>query len=102
MRSKWPRAVGAHRQCLGGSHPDTCLWPQTKKSLVAWPILERIVRRGHVQLIDDAPWFCWRLCPSVIDTIIPYADTAHITGIYSKYLAPELALVLRLKAVQSR
>ena len=102
MRSKWPRAVGAHRQ--SGRQPPRYVpvaADQEEPRGVA-EILERIVRRGHVQLIDNSPWFCWRLCPSVIDTIIPYADTAHITGIYSKYLAPELALVLRLKAVQSR
>jgi peptidoglycan/LPS O-acetylase OafA/YrhL len=80
-----------------GATQKTCLWPQNKKNLAAWPILKRIGTRYDVQVINNAPWFCWHdLCPSVIDTIIPYADTAHISGTYSKYLGPELGLALHL------
>jgi peptidoglycan/LPS O-acetylase OafA/YrhL len=80
-----------------GATQKTCLWPQSKKSVGAWPVLERIGQRYDVQTINNTSWFCWnQLCPSVIDTIIPYADTAHISGTYSKYLAPELGLALNL------
>jgi peptidoglycan/LPS O-acetylase OafA/YrhL len=80
-----------------GATQKTCLWPQSAKNLASWQILGQISRRYHVQVINNESWFCWhKLCPSVIDTIIPYADTAHITGTYSKYLAPELGLALNL------
>jgi hypothetical protein len=80
-----------------GATQKTCLWPENKKNLAAWPVLQRIGRTDHVQVINNASWFCWdKLCPSVIDTIIPYADTAHISGTYSSFLAPELGLALKL------
>jgi peptidoglycan/LPS O-acetylase OafA/YrhL len=80
-----------------GATQGTCLWPQTLHSRSALPVLEAIGRDEHVQVVDDIPWFCWhRLCPSVIDATIPYADTAHITEAYSEFLATDLGRALHL------
>lgn len=80
-----------------GATQGTCLWHQSHHSLNALPVLEAIGSAEHVQVVNAAPWFCYRmLCPSVIDAIIPYADTEHITEAYSDFLAPDLGRALHL------
>jgi hypothetical protein len=42
----------------------------------------------HVQYLDITPLLCDdRLCPSVIDGIIPTADGSHVTPQYSAFVA---------------
>jgi peptidoglycan/LPS O-acetylase OafA/YrhL len=80
-----------------GATQGTCLWHQSHHSLDALPVLEAIGRDKRVQVVNAAPWFCYHLlCPSVIDAIIPYADTEHITEAYSEFLAPDLGRALHL------
>ena len=80
-----------------GATQRSCLWPQTLHSLAALPVLEAIGRAERVQVVNVTPWFCYhQLCPSVIDQIIPYADTAHITEAYSEFLASDLGSQLHI------
>jgi hypothetical protein len=44
--------------------------------------------------INVMPWFCSTTCTDIIDNIIVYKDSDHITATYSRYLENELALSL--------
>lgn len=45
-----------------------------------------------VQLIDLTDWICGRdLCPAVINDLMVWRDTHHLTATYARYLAPVLA-----------
>jgi peptidoglycan/LPS O-acetylase OafA/YrhL len=80
-----------------GATQRSCLWPENPHNVAALSALEAIGRDEVVQVVNVAPWFCYhRLCPSVIDAIIPYSDTAHITEAYSIFLASDLGRQLRL------
>jgi len=48
-----------------------------------------------VQLIDLTDWICSRdLCPAVINDLMVWRDTHHLTATYARYLAPVLAYEL--------
>lgn len=94
-----PSIARVPADCLlqAGATQGTCLWHQSHHSLNALPVLKAIGRHERVQVVNATPWFCYHeLCPSVIDTIIPYADTEHITEVYSKFLASDLGRALHL------
>ena len=94
-----PSIARVPADCLlaAGATQGSCLWPESKHNLAALPVLEAIGHEEDVQVINAAPWFCYnKLCPSVIDSIIPYADTAHITQAYSVFLASDLGDSLHL------
>ncbi|HVA04895.1 MAG TPA: acyltransferase family protein [Acidimicrobiales bacterium] len=44
--------------------------------------------------IDVMPWFCSTTCTDIIDDIVVYKDSDHITATYSRYLENELSLAL--------
>ncbi|MEY2417656.1 MAG: hypothetical protein QOG90_336 [Actinomycetota bacterium] len=50
---------------------------------------------AHATYVDPLTWFCYRsLCPAVIGSTPVYWDGVHMTGAYSRSLAPQLARVL--------
>jgi peptidoglycan/LPS O-acetylase OafA/YrhL len=48
-----------------------------------------------VQLIDLTDWICGQdLCPAVINNLVVWRDTHHLTATYARYVAPALAYEL--------
>jgi peptidoglycan/LPS O-acetylase OafA/YrhL len=47
-----------------------------------------IAQKDNIQVIDPTDWFCDKtLCPSIIDNIVVYQDSSHVTNTYAKYLS---------------
>jgi hypothetical protein len=62
------------------------LLPQVKSQEIA------LARRMHIDWIDPTPWFCTAtICPAIVGNILLYRDNAHMTPIWSRYIAPVLA-----------
>jgi len=90
--------------CLlsSGATLRTCAWPQRAVRIDADKAAQQIAEQAGIDFIDVAPWFCAkRVCPSVIGSIVPYADFGHISATYARYLAPELRPRLRLDISRS-
>ena len=92
--------------CLAqpGAIQNTCLWPESEPRIIAVGTARQLAIREHVGFVDPESWFCFhQLCPSVVNTLIPYSDNGHLTRAYSCYLAAELApkldLTGRIKAI---
>jgi peptidoglycan/LPS O-acetylase OafA/YrhL len=76
---------------------QTCLWPQRDMYLKADATTQSIARQAGIEFVNVSPWFCYKLlCPTIIDSIVAYADAGHVSGTYARYLAPELAPHLKL------
>jgi len=46
-----------------------------------------------VLLVDLTDWICGtEMCPAVIDDLLVWRDTHHLTATYARYLAPVLAI----------
>ena len=46
------------------------------------------------QYIDVTPWFCSTTCADIIDGIVVYKDSDHVTATYSRYLESVLSISL--------
>ena len=46
------------------------------------------------------PWFCSTTCNDIIDNIVVYKDSDHITATYSRYLENVLAAALGFPPVR--
>lgn len=80
-----------------GATQKTCLWTQRVKYLKADATTQSIAEQARVEFVNVSPWFCYKhSCPTIIDSIVAYADAGHITGTYARYLAPDLAPYLKL------
>jgi peptidoglycan/LPS O-acetylase OafA/YrhL len=80
-----------------GATQKTCLWTQRARYLKADATARSIARQANIEFVNVSAWFCYkRLCPTIIDSIVAYADAGHITGTYARYLAPDLAPDLKL------
>jgi peptidoglycan/LPS O-acetylase OafA/YrhL len=85
--------------CLSkvSANQDWCLWPEPKNRIADLEIARRLAVAAHIGFIDPESWFCYRhLCPSLINGVIPYYDTSHLTIDYARYLAPTLGAKLDL------
>jgi len=85
--------------CLSepGATLGTCLWPESTQRIQDITIARRLAIENDIGFVDPASWFCYeRLCPSVIDGVIPYYDSGHLTIAYAQYLAPTLGSQLDL------
>jgi hypothetical protein len=66
----------------------TCLRHELPRRIAAQVKTRAIATVMHVQYLDITPLLCdERLCPSVIDGIIPTADGSHVTPQYSAFVA---------------
>jgi hypothetical protein len=66
----------------------TCLRHESPERIAAQVKTNAIAKVMHVQYLDITPLLCdARLCPSVIDGIIPTADGSHVTPQYSSFVA---------------
>ena len=80
-----------------GATQKTCLWPQQVQNMSADAMAQSIAQQANIEFVNVSSWFCYQLsCPSVIGSIVPYADVMHITGTYARLLAPQLAPYLKL------
>lgn len=80
-----------------------CLWPEPKFRITDLGIARRLAIAAHIGFIDPESWFCYRhVCPSVINGLIPYYDTSHLTIDYARYLAPTLGAKLDLAGTRAR
>ena len=69
----------------------TCLRHESPMRIAAQAKTHAVATVMHVQYLDITPLLCdERLCPSVIDGIIPTADGSHVTPQYSAFVAPAL------------
>jgi hypothetical protein len=69
----------------------TCLRHESSHRIAAQAKTRAIANFMHVQYLDITPLLCdARLCPSVIDGIIPTADGSHVTPQYSAFVASAL------------
>jgi peptidoglycan/LPS O-acetylase OafA/YrhL len=51
-------------------------------------------QHSGARYINVMPWFCATTCTDIIDNIIVYKDSDHITATYSRYLENEIAAAL--------
>jgi hypothetical protein len=66
----------------------TCLRHESPQRIAAQVKTHAVAQVMHVQYLDITPLLCDdRLCPSVIDGIIPTADGSHVTPQYSAFVA---------------
>jgi peptidoglycan/LPS O-acetylase OafA/YrhL len=99
LMSDVPRVDVAPAACLltKGATQKTCLWTQQDKYLKADATTQSIAHQAKIEFVNVSPWFCHNLsCPTIIDSMVAYADHGHITGTYARYLAPDLAPYLKL------
>jgi peptidoglycan/LPS O-acetylase OafA/YrhL len=95
-----PRIVPLGPQCLS-EHPDdvqACSRP-ANESLPAYQRAERAASsRTGSRYVDVMPWFCSRICTSIIGHFGVYAELSHVTNSYAEFLEPVLAKSLGLTA----
>jgi peptidoglycan/LPS O-acetylase OafA/YrhL len=84
--------------CLAasGATLGTCLF----KEPTAWVDLDheeaRIVKNFGLHYIPTRQWFCaGSLCPTVVGSIVTYADVGHVTHNYAQHLIPVMAAALK-------
>ena len=53
-----------------------------------------------LRYINVMPWFCSTTCNDIIDNIVVYKDSDHITATYSRYLENVLAAALGFPPVR--
>jgi hypothetical protein len=85
--------------CLSASNANlgSCLWPESMERITDLSIARRLASVTRIGFVDPESWLCYRrLCPSVINGLIPYYDTSHLTVAYARYLAPDLGVSLDL------
>ena len=85
--------------CLSesGANLGSCLWPESMERITDLSIARRLASVTRIGFVDPESWLCYRrLCPSVINGLIPYYDTSHLTVAYARYLAPDLGVSLDL------
>jgi hypothetical protein len=56
-------------------------------------------RQSGARYIDITPWFCTTTCSDIVDGIVVYKDTDHLTATYSRYLENDMAIVLGFPTV---
>ena len=94
-----PSVKVAPGYCLSqlGANLGTCLWPESAERIIDLRIARRLAVVTRIGFVDPESWFCSKqLCPSVINGLIPYYDTSHLTIDYARYLAPDLGAELAL------
>jgi peptidoglycan/LPS O-acetylase OafA/YrhL len=108
MKGQAPRVIfirlapGLHRapfDCLLQRHATLhdCLFAEPEKSLQRDSQEAAIVDAAKIDDLRTRQWFCYqRFCPSVIGSLIPYADTGHVTATYARHLRSELERSLRM------
>ena len=55
---------------------------------------ERRRATGGARYLDVTPWFCSTTCTDIIDGIVVYKDSDHLTATYSRYLETVLSEAL--------
>ncbi len=76
---------------------DSCLFRESTQRIDDLGIARHLAIATRIGFIDPESWFCYRhLCPSVINGVIPYYDTSHLTIDYARYLAPTFGAELGL------
>ncbi|HVB52448.1 MAG TPA: acyltransferase family protein [Acidimicrobiales bacterium] len=89
--------------CLlrSGVTQKNCLWHESPKRVRAQRLTREVALQEQVNYVDVTPWFCDdKLCPSLINGIVPYKDGAHVTPQYSRYLGNAMQKALNLKGTK--
>jgi hypothetical protein len=92
--------IPAPAQCFlyPNATQGTCLRHESPTRIATQVKTHAIATMMHVQYLDITPLLCDdRLCPSVIDGIIPTADGSHVTPQYSAFVAPAFDEGINLK-----
>jgi hypothetical protein len=91
-----PTLLAPAPACIS-SHPSDVRQCNTKRSAaIPDPAVKSqeitLAEREGVHVIDPISWFCARTaCPVIVDHIVVYRDTNHMTPPWSRYIAPVLA-----------
>ncbi|HEY5103963.1 MAG TPA: acyltransferase family protein [Acidimicrobiales bacterium] len=81
-----------------GVTQSNCLWPITSTRAAYTILTSNIATNTGSQFINVTPWFCDdKLCPSLINNIVPSFDGAHLTPQYSTYLGIAMGTALNLR-----
>jgi len=68
-----------------------CTFPAQGYRVADDRIQSRMAAQAKIEFLSVRQWFCYqRLCPSVIGTIVAYADVGHITATFARHLIPDL------------
>jgi hypothetical protein len=96
-----PRVAEAPPACLS-EHPgdvQACSVPNTAASEAVDPSYDQVEHLAVVaaggRYIDTTPWFCSRVCTSVIGHYVVYMDRFHVSATYARYLSVVLGQALR-------
>ena len=84
--------------CLS-AHPhdvQSCSVPLNSTVSGLTPSERSAVAEAGVRYIDPTPWFCSRVCTSIVDHYGIYRDSFHMTGTYALYLQRVLGTALDL------
>jgi hypothetical protein len=101
-----PERVGSVPDCLAG-HPDdvqACSVsrqdPETRlNGFIQRRVESTATMRAGATLIDPTSWFCTTsTCPPVINNIVVYMDSSHVTATYIRWLAPVMSAALKKAA----
>jgi len=94
-----PAAEGSIPDCLS-EHPtdiQRCAIPRAHAALDSTGRQTEIkgAERAGATVIDPTPWFCAAAsCPAVVQNVIVYEDSSHISATYALLRAPELRRAL--------
>jgi peptidoglycan/LPS O-acetylase OafA/YrhL len=94
-----PAAKGSIPDCLS-EHPtdiERCAIPRAEAALDSTGRQTEIkgAQRAGATVIDPTPWFCTAAsCPAVVQNVIVYEDSSHISATYALLRAPELRRAL--------
>ena len=94
-----PAAVGSVPDCLSEHSTDIerCAIPRAQAGLDSAGRQAEITgaERAGAAVIDPTPWFCTAAsCPAVVQDVIVYEDSSHISATYALLRAPELRRAL--------
>ncbi len=95
-----PTMANDPAQCIASNPSDAtaCATPRRRAIDVPQQQAERTAAAAaRTPYIDVTPLLCTALtCPAVIDTFLVYRDRFHLTGAYSRWLAPSIEASLNL------
>ncbi len=94
-----PAIIGSIPDCLSQHTTDIerCAIPRDQAALDSAGRQAEIngAERAGATVIDPTPWFCTEVsCPAVVQNVIVYQDSSHVSATYALLRAPELGRAL--------
>jgi peptidoglycan/LPS O-acetylase OafA/YrhL len=97
-----PEAIGSVPDCLAEHANDVQACSLSRRAeptrldgFVQRRIEASAVRQAGAALIDPTPWFCTSVtCPPIINNLVVYMDSSHVTATYIQWLTPLMSSAL--------